>query len=304
MRYMTFRAVIFTVIFLGALASSRDLKAESSNQAQTIVTIETKESRVPVVNAEDVMLYQQRTRVPVTSVTPIAGQPVELYVAIDESTGTDLGTQIQDLRKFVTSQPKNIAVGVAYLREGRAQILQKPTSDHGVAANVLRLPTAQVGSSPFESITDLLKNWPEGEARREILLISSGIEPFGGTELSNPYVDAAIAAAQRELVPVFVIYAPAAGHWGHTLWRTTWGQTYLSRIADETGAEGYNLNGLKVVSYFPFLADVTQRIQRQLLVTFTPKPESKSGLVPIYAKTELPHVELVTPDRAWVKGED
>ncbi len=67
--------------------------------------------------------------------------------------------------------------------------------------------------------------------------------------------------------------------------------------------EGYNLNGLTIVSFTPFLTDISQRLQRQYLVAFTPKPQEKSGSIPIHATTELPHIELVTPDRVWIGGE-
>jgi len=270
----------------------------------TLVTVEPHKGAPPdaKLRTGDVMLYESRDRVPVTEVTPLAGQPVELYVVIDDTVGEDFGQRFDDLRKFVNAQAAITAVGLAYMHNGTVDILAKPTTDHGSAAKALRLPLGNTGSSPYESITELLKQWPPSTARHEIVMISSGIEPFGGNELSNPEVDSAISAAQRAVVPVFAIYAPPSGHWGHSFWRTNWGQTYLSRLADETGGESYDITGINAVSYAPYLDDITQRLQRQYRVAFTPEPQSKPGFVPIRASTEVPHIDLVTQDRVWVGG--
>ena len=131
-------------------------------------------------------------------------------------------------------------------------------------------------------------------------MVSDGIEPFGAAETSNPYVQKAIETAQRANVPVFTIYSPAAGHWGHTFWRVQWGQTYLSQLADETGGEGYAESGLNPVSFTPYLNDITQRLQHQYELTFLAKPQNKAGMQPVRVTTEVPNVDLVAADRVFV----
>jgi hypothetical protein len=292
---------VVALFLLGASLQSSPLPADST---YTLITVEARKGAQAdtKLRAGDVMVYESRERVPVGEVTPLAGQPLELYVLIDDALGDDFGVRLDDVRKFVNAQTANTAVGIAYMRNGTVDILQQPTTDHAAAAKALRLPLGTTGTSPYESMTELLKRWPPGSVRHEIVMISSGIEPFGGNEFSNPQVDAAIAAVQRAVVPVFVIYAPPSGHSGHSFWRTNWGQTYLSRLADESGGESYDITGINVVSYAPYLDDITQRLQRQYRVAFTPKPQSKPGFVPIRASTEVPHIDLVTPDRAWVGG--
>src|SRR5438270_523423 len=105
--------------------------------------------------------------------------------------------------------------------------------------------------STYTLITVEARKGAQGDTKLRAgdVMLSSGIEPFGGNEFSNPQVDAAIAAVQRAVVPVFVIYAPPSGHSGHSFWRTNWGQTYLSRLADESGGESYDITGINVVSY-------------------------------------------------------
>jgi len=300
MKIRGYFVIAVSLLLVGSAFAADPAPAATTN---VIVTVEARKgSTPPALREGDVMMYQKKDRLPVSMVTPLAGTPVELYVVIDEAIGTNFGTQIPDVKKFISEQPANTSIGVAYMHDGTVDIPQKPTTDHAAAAKALRLPTPGLGTSAFESVTDLLKKWPQSQARREMVLMSSGIEPFGTVDLSNPYVDQAVSAAQREGIPVFAIYLQPTGHWGHTYWRQTWAQTYLSRLSDESGGEGYNMVGNIVVTVAPFLASINQRLQNQYRVAFTPNAPDKPGFVPIRAETEVPNVDLVTQDRVWVGG--
>ena len=293
-------AVAVTLLF--GVAQAAEPAPTAGPTTQVIVTAEGRKGAPPVLQSGDVMMYQKKDRLPVSAVTSLAGSATELFVVVDDAIGTNFGTQIPELKKFITQQPGNTAVGVAYMHDGTVDIPVQPTTDHAAAAKALRLPVAGLGTSAFESVTDLLKKWPESQARREMVLISSGIEPFGTTDLSNPYVDEAVGAAQRQGIPVFAIFLPPAGHFGHTYWRMTWAQTYLSRLSDESGGEGYNMVSNLAVTIAPYLNDINQRLQNQYRVAFVPNAPSKPGFVPIRAQTEVPNVDLVTQDRVWVGG--
>jgi hypothetical protein len=275
----------------------------ASDTVRMIVTAEARKgNQPPTLAREDVLVYEGRDRVPVRTWTPFQGANarLELYILIDDSLSPDFGTHIADLQDFISQQPASTMVGVAYMRNGTVSITQKPTADHTAAAKSIRLPEAVAGSSPYESLQSLLKQWPEGAPRREVLMISHGIEPFGPAQTSNPIVETTVAAAQRAGIPVFTIYSAAAGHWGHTWWRSTWGQTYLSEIADESGAEEYGQLGVTPVTLKPFLQDLTQRLQHQYELAFSPKPQATAGLQPVRVTTEVPGVDLVAPTRVYI----
>ena len=53
-------------------------------------------------------------------------------------------------------------------------------------------------------------------------------------------MDAAIQDAQCAGVVVYSIYTPGAGHFGHSYFRTTWGQNYLAELSEMTGGESYD----------------------------------------------------------------
>src|ERR1039458_2050294 len=85
------------------------------------------------------------------------------------------------------------------MQNGTAKVIQDLTSDHGQAAKALRLPMGNPGenASPYFALQDLIKRWPGGTVRREVLMVTDGVEWFWGSSGQDPYVDAAITDAQR-----------------------------------------------------------------------------------------------------------
>jgi hypothetical protein len=272
-----------------------------------VVTAEARHGMNPApVDKQDVMVYEGKTRDPVTSWAPAKGDnaALEFFILIDDSANTSLATQFDDIRQFINSQPPTTKVGIAYMANGIAQIAQNPTADHVQAAKSLRLPRGipGVNASPYFSLTDLIKRWPAGSPRREVLMISDGVDLYYGTgDLQDPYVDEAIEQAQRAGVIVYAIYNPGAGHYARSYWGSYWGQLYLSRVADETGGESYYIGFTgPAVTFVPYLDDIEHRLNNQYLLTFLAKPEKKSGMQRVRIATELPNTELVAASRVYV----
>jgi hypothetical protein len=280
-----------------------------SPPVHTVVTVEALHgSDVPEVSRQDVMVFEGHNRDQVTDWVPARGDnaALELFILIDDSSNMSLGTQLDDLRKFIESQPASTKIGVAYMQNGTARMQQNLTSDHGLAAKALRLPmgVGGINGSPYFSLSDLIKHWPETSARREVLMVSNGIDRYyGEANLQDPYLSAAIDDAQRANIVVYAIYTPGAGHFGHDYWQSYWGQIYLSRLADETGGEGYYI-GFQgpPVTFAPYLNDVGRSLAHQYLLTFIPQPRKKSGLQSVKLTTELSNAELVGAHKVYVQA--
>ncbi len=301
------------VITLGSLlslcapSSVAQAPASSGVPAHMVVTVEPRHgSGIPVINREDVMVYEQHDRDQVTEWVPAQGDhaQLELLVLLDDSSNISLASQLEDIRQFINEQPASAKVGVAYMRDGTARIEQNPSNDHSLASKALRLPMGLGGinASPYFSLTDLLKRWPETSARREVLIVSDGIDRYYGTgDMQDPYLGAAIEDAQRAGVVVFTIYTPGAGHEGHSYWLNYWGQLYLSRLAEETGGEAYYIgfNG-PAVTFAPYLDDLSHRLMHQYFLTFLARPPKKAGLQKVKLTTEVPNAELRAPDKVYV----
>jgi hypothetical protein len=288
-------------------ASAAGQQSANGVPAHMVVTVEPHHgSAVPPVNREDVMVYEGKDRDAVTEWIPAQGDRagLELFIMLDDGADSSLGQQLQDLRKFIDAQPASTKIGIAYMQNGTARIEQNLTSDHAQAAKALRLPMGIRGAngSPYFSLTDLIKRWPESPERREVLMASDGVDLFYGSgDLLDPYVDEAIQNAQRAGILVSAIYTPGVGHFGHSYWQTYWGQLYLAQLSDKTGGEAYysGFNG-PPVSFAPYLEDLDHRLSHQYFLTFLAKPPKKAGWQSVKLRTEVPKVDLVSADRIYV----
>ncbi len=270
-----------------------------------VVTLEPRRGKtIPPVEKEDILVRQGNDKRPVQELTPLANSDTQVMLLIDDSARSSFGTEIQTLKQFVTSLPPNFDVAVAYMRNGMAQVTQNFTRDHAAAANGIRLPVGPGGAdvSPYDSLTDAVKKWPvSGAQRKEVLMISSGIEALsGGYYPDNPYVNAGILSAIKAGVVVYTIYSPSVGHAGHSLWRTTWGQNFLSQLSDETGGESYYIGFGSPVSFQPFLQQFLDAQKYQYSLLFVAKPEKKSGLQPIRVTIENKDASIAAPDKVFV----
>ncbi|MCU1270810.1 MAG: hypothetical protein JWN74_2104 [Acidobacteriaceae bacterium] len=308
MKLRNFAFALLAAVAIPTLsAGAQETTAAGGPPVNMVVTVEARHGmNPPAVDRQDVMVYEGKTRDTVTGWTPAKGDNagLELFILLDDSANATLATQFEDIRQFINSKPATTKVGVAYMDNGSAQIAQELTADHAQAAKSLRLPRgiAGVNGSPYFSLVDLIKRWPAGSPRREVLMISDGIDLYYGSgDLQDPYVSDAIEQAQRAGVIVYAIYNPGAGHFAHSYWHSYWGQLYLSRVADETGGESYYIGfSGPAVTFVPYLDDVEHRLNNQYLLTFLAKPEKKSGMQRVKLATELPNTELVGAQRVYV----
>lgn len=275
--------------------------------AHLLVTVEPHHgSNVPEIKREDVMVYEGHVRDQVTEWIPAQGDhaALELFVLLDDSSSSSLGTQLEDIRKFIDAQPNSTKIGVAYMQDGIARIAQNLTSDHALAANALRLPLGMggVNASPYFSLSDLVKRWPASEARHEVVMVTDGVDRYYGTgDLQDPYLEAAIDDAGKAGVVVSAIYTPGAGHFEHSYWQSYWGQMYLSELADRTGGEAYYIGFTGApVSFAPYLDDVARRLQHQYILGFLAKPQKKAGWQSVRLVSEVPNVDLISARRVHV----
>ena len=297
--------VLPAAILIASSASAWDREASAAAPVKIVVTVEVhKGAAVPQITAEDVMVYENNHRQRVTNLAPLRNDRggLQLWLLIDDGTDTALGSQLDDLRKFVKDQPSSTQIGVGYIRNGTVETAQALTSDHDQAAKSFRLPlgTPGISASPYLSLIDLIHRWPATGLAREVVLISSGIDPIYGSGPANPYLSRTIDAAQRAGVVVYSIYFGSAGHAGHSYWQINWGQNYLSQLGDETGGEFYWQGASNPVSFAPYLSEIGERMKNQYLLTFEAAGEGKAGFQSIKLKTEIPHVTLVGPSKVYV----
>jgi hypothetical protein len=276
--------------------------------AQVIVTIGHHYGPVaPTLTKDDLTVTQHYQALPITSLVPLSGERagLELFLLVDNCSNCEAGSQFEDLSRFIASQPSSTKIGVAYIQNGRLQLAERPTSDHARAASVLNTPSGSKPASPFVALADLIRGWPQTTSRRAVLMISNGIDPaVPTTSVQDPSAEAALDAAQRAGVTVFVIYHPSADYLSTDSSKIYAGQVQLAHVADETGGEAYFLGLGPMPSLAPFLSDLADHLANQYLLEFAASLSQSSGeLEQVTVKSTITDIEVMVPDKVWVEGD-
>jgi|SRR3984957_9557194 len=291
------------------LASTQQPGSSGDVPVHMVVTVQPRHGgEAPALAADDVKVFQRNSQDRVTSWVPLQGDRagLQLFILIDDSSRVSLASQFSSIAKFIEEQPASTAIGVGYMRNGTVYTAQNLTTDHTLAAKALRLPLGNGAyASPYLSLADLMKRWPESADRREILMITSGIDPLGGgfsnDPYANPYLQTAVDHAQQGGFIVYSIYAPGIGRGGRGF-RTILSQTGLDVVSQRTGGEAYYLGFGAPVDITPYLRDVSDRLRHQYGLTFMAKSTKKSVLQPVKVKTETPNTSLTTAEEGYVRS--
>jgi hypothetical protein len=337
-RFMHLLAFLITLTLLGSgaqIASSQASPGTSSTvQVHMVITDEAlrDDSEVPILRPENVQVKQGKTSLKVDHLIPARGDSaaLQLFILIDDTCDTSIGNSLNDLRDFINAQPATTVVGVAYMSNASIQIVQNFTADHAAVAKAIRLPRGNVSSmdSPYLSLISLLKGWPEQKVRREVLMVSDGIDRLRGdaTELTSftpansrgtrgpaptrsiatgmstisPDADRASTTAQRYGVIVHGIYATGVGRAGRNAWEAQLGQGGVGKIADESGGEYFSLGTQNLVSFKPYLDRLQRVLDNQYYLVFGAVPRNKAGLQRVKISTETAAFEIAAADNVWV----
>lgn len=136
-----------------------------------------------------------------------------------------------------------------------------------------------------------------------MLVIMSGIDPYyQSPDMFDPYLTGAIEAAQKAGIVVSSIYYSNAGHFGHSFYRVTWGQNYLSLLDEDLGGEFYWQGLSSPVSFQPFLTAFSDWLTHQYLLTVETESSGKPELKPVSVTTTRRSVSLVAASKIYVSS--
>jgi hypothetical protein len=281
----------------------------------------------PVLRPENVQVKQGKNLLEVEQLIPARGDnaALQLFILIDDTLDPRIGSNLDDIRDFINAQAASTVVGIGYMSNATFQIAQNFTADHALAAKSLRLPRGRLSAmdSPYLSLISLLKSWPQEKVRREVLMLSDGIDVLRGraplpsytrtgsrpspsqyttSSSISPDTDSASATSQRYGVIVYSIYATGAGRFGRNAWEAQLGQSGIAKIADETGGEYFSLGTSNVVSFKPYLERLQKIFQNQYYVVFQATLGKKDGLQRVDISTNLPDVDLASARNVWVSA--
>ncbi len=267
-------------------------------EAKVVVTVADHMNHKPVVLKREDLTESASMRI--VNVAPLYGDK-ELYVVIDDAANYDFGTKLEELRSFVNTQPASAALGLAFIRDGELNVVQTPVKDHKLVARALRAPAGSKPASPWCALSGLIAGWPAGVERREVLMITSGIDNTAdGTAPPCANADAALAGAQRAGVSIYAIYHPVADYAKEEWRRVDNGVVDLSHVCYETGGEAYFVTHSAAETITPFLDDLAEHLNNQYRMTVVFDAAPEPGLRDVYLHPVTPELELMAPTKVWV----
>jgi hypothetical protein len=324
---------LFTAICLLALTARiahPQVKAIlSAVQVHMVITDQTftDKGEIPVFTAQNVTVKQGENALKVNQVIPAKGDnaALQLLVLIDDTIDPRIGSNLNDIREFVNAQVASTAVGIAYMSNATFKITQNFTDDHALAAKGVRLPLGRLSAmdSPYLSLISLVKSWPQQKVRREVLMISDGMDPLRQHTIPSnfstpgvprgrtysqtitrtsisPDADTASTICQRYGVIVHSIYATGAGRRGRNAWEAQLGQDGIAKITDETGGEYFSLGISDAVSFKPYLDRLQSIFANQYYLEFQAMPGKKDGLQRVDILTSAADADIAAADSVWV----
>jgi len=312
-KYRTaFALGILMLIPLAQAAGKGGRSSDSVPVTTTVTATVANGKRLPDIRPQDVVVRQGKDKLRVVDWVPAQGQRagLDLFILIDDASDSHLGGQLADLRDFISHQPASTSIGIGYMRNTTVEIVQPFTRDHVRTANTLRLPFGSPGafSSPYLSTIDLLKRWPDSGNRREVIMITDGIDRthrhwhWSRGLHTNPDVESASRVAQRTGTIIHTIYYPGAGPWRNNYWQASSGQMDMARLSSKTGGQSFYLGLQAPVSFAPWLNNLQRTLDNQYLLSFAANPGKKPALQAVRLDTEVAGVNLATQEAVWVPG--
>jgi hypothetical protein len=319
---------LLALLSVGAITAgtmhSQEKPAVSTVQVHAVITNEAQreDSEAPTLQQGDVKVKQGKTFLKVSQLIPARGDndALQLFILIDDTLDSRVGNNLNDLRDLINAQSASTIIGVGYMSNAGVNVVQNFTPDHALAAKSVRLPIGRLSTmdSPYLSLISLVKGWKQQNVRREVLMVSDGIDQLHGEEPSmsrlgprfgpvyhsmptmTPDVTSASEISQRYNVLVYSIYATGVGRAGRSSWDLDIGLSGLTKLADETGGDVFSLGTSSLVSFKPYLDRFQKYLGNQYYAVFQAVPGKKAGLQRVKFTTEVPNAEIAAADNVWV----
>lgn len=309
-------------------ARPQEKPAPSTAEVHMVITDAAlrEDAEFPPLQQQDVKVKVGKTVLDPTALLPAKGDraALQFMILIDDVLDSNIGGDLKELQEFIRNLPDGTQVGVGYMSNTAISIAQNFTADRELAANAVRLPRSGTssGDSPYLSLISLVKGWPQQKVRREVIMISDGIDRLRGERPQAAVVgpgntlapvyhsmptisnDATSASeiSQRYNVIVFPIYSVGIGRAARSDWDRQMGLSGLTKIADETGGECFSLSTSQPVSIKPYLDRIQKYLDNQYYLVFQAPQGKKDRLQSVSVRTATKNSEILAADNVWVPG--
>ena len=317
--------ILCPLMFSAPTVHAQDKSAQGAVQVHLVVTNEAaRGDDVPTLQQGDVKVKQGKNFLKVNQLIPAQGKDaaLQLFILIDDTLDPRVGSNLNDLRDFTNAQSASTLIAIGYMSNATVNIVQNFTADHDLAVKALRIPRGILSTmdSPYLSLISLVKGWTQQNVRREVLMVTDGLDRLRGEKPSpsrlgpgfgpvyhsmptlRPDVNSASELSQRYNVLVYSLYAVGVGRAGRSSWDLQTGLSGLTKLANETGGDCFSLGTTNAVSFKPYLDRLQKMFDNQYYVVFQATPKGKGGLQRVNVTTEVSNAEIAAPDNVWVSA--
>src|SRR5215831_20127577 len=197
-------------------------------------------------------------------------EPLNLAVLIQDDLESRVGNELGVTRDFIRSLPAGSRVMIGYITSGSLQVREPFTTDLDKAAKSLRIPIASTTASPYnpyvEVIEALKKFDSSAKGHNAILLISDGLDTSRGLDATAAGhtldIDRTIKEANRRSVAIFSFYAPSVGLTSHSYLASSYGQSSLNRVSNQTGGKAFFQGTTGFVTFDSYFSRLTRELNR------------------------------------------
>ena len=290
--------ILLAALAMSAVQGFPQSKPQTGTPAEMILTVADHTSHKPAALKPDDVRIVNAT---ITDWQPLtASGDLELYLLIDDAANYDFTSKLKELRQFVADQPASVPIGIAYIHDGALQLAQSPTTYRTNVSGALRVPSGSKAANPYCALSDLIEQWPKKSLRREIVVVTTGIDDTTrGAVCVN--AETTIRTAERAGVEIFALYNPMANNASET-WSSKVGSgvTDLAHVCYETGGEAYFQGHSAMDLLYPYLSDIAEHLAHQYLVKFRLSGATGSGFQSVYVSSVSPNVEIMAPESVWI----
>lgn len=277
---LTFAGLTLSLMISSAFAQREpNLIDRNGHDVTILVTVHTHNDRSRTLadrlKPEDFSVRENDRPQQILSTKRASEAPPVFAVLIQDDLVSRVSNEIRGIKDFIRRLPDGSRVMTAYVTAGSLRVTQDFTTDRDRAAESLRILLSSESAAPYNPYVEVLEalrhfdSQPNG--RRMLLLVSDGLDVSRGFRGASPMLsvdlDRAIEEAQRRGVSVFTIYAPSVGLTGRSHLAMSYGQSSLTRIADETGGDAV-FSGTDFVTFDPYFRELSQLLGRQWQITY------------------------------------
>jgi hypothetical protein len=255
---------------------------------------------------------------PITGFVPLFHDPhspvLQLMVLLDSEQMLGANGQFVDIKQFFKDMPPNVEIGVGWLLQGRAVVVQPFTTDRDLAGKALIAKTREEASNPkndngnpYACLRDLAGKWPGADPNklRAVLMFTDGItrgngQPQSGDQM-NPDVEGASQLLQREgVVPYpFFWLDPIVPDPNRSEGAQLEGQQNFADLASETGGAALDEGLFAPGSFAPLLNKLYKTLESEAILTVN-APGKPGNFTRLDIKSTRDDIKIFAPDSITV----